>query len=78
MTDQQLLKIKKEIEYAKENVSKLKGRLAALYEQLEQTWGCKTLEKAEKKLASIKSNWEKNSKELNELIEELEEKYAEL
>jgi len=78
MTETQLLKLKKEIDNSKEEVSQKKGQLTALLTQLKNDWGCDTVEKADKKLVSMKTEYQKMSDALEKGLEELEEKYEAL
>jgi hypothetical protein len=75
MTEQDLLKLKKQIDEAKQTTSELKGHQSALLKQLKDDWKCNTIEDAEKLMAKM----DKEIKTLNDNIEqglqELEEKY---
>lgn len=74
-TEQQLLKLKREVDEAKQKVSELKGQRIALMKQLQTDWECKTVEEAERKLKSMTKEVEKISSSIEEGIEALEETY---
>jgi hypothetical protein len=61
-----LLNLKAEIEAAKTTVSELTGQKNALMTQLKETYGCKTIDEAEKKLEKM----DKNIKSIEKQIEE--------
>ncbi len=75
MTEKKLLDIKKDIEEAKEELLKSKGKRQAIMDSLDKDFGCKTIEQAKKK-------YNKTKKEIKDLevrkqakIEQLEEEY---
>lgn len=74
MTEKQLLALKKEIDEAKTAVAESKGHLSALMKQLNENWACPTVEKAEKKLAKMKTELETMLSEIEDSSEKLEEK----
>lgn len=74
LTEKQLLVLKREIEEAKIAVSESRGHLSALMKQLNENWACPTVEKAEKRLAKMKSELETMLSEIEESSEKLEEK----
>ena len=49
MTERELLRLKKDIEDAKEQVSQLQGKLSVLQARLKDEWDCDTLEQAQSK-----------------------------
>ena len=72
MTEQDLLDLKKEIEEAKGNQSKLEGRKEALLEQLQKDFGVKTIAAANKKAATLHqeiTEWENKIKDATEALE---------
>lgn len=75
MTEQQLVDLKKKIDSAKREQSELKGRKKALLENLQNTWGCKTVEEAEKKASSLQKQIDKLEEEKEKGIKEIEETY---
>lgn len=75
MKEQDLLKLKQEIDEAKDNVNQLKGQQTALLKQLKEEWGCSTIEAAEKKIAKMKKEIEILNTSIETGLEELEEKY---
>ena len=75
MKEQDLFKLKQEIEEAKTSVSELKGQQNALLKQLKEEWGCSTVEEAEKKIQIMKKDIEKLENSIAVGLEELEEKY---
>jgi predicted nucleic acid-binding Zn-ribbon protein len=77
LNEQELLKIKQDIETAKTEVSQLKGKLQHLMEQLEKDWKCKTIEDAQKKLSTIDREITQLDEKIKKQTKELEEKYFE-
>lgn len=75
MKDSELLKIKEEIEEAKEETSQLKGQRKALLTQLKKELGVTTPEEAEKKLKKLIEERDSLIERKNKAKEELEEKY---
>lgn len=75
MTEQQLVDLKKEIDSAKQRQSELKGKRKALLETLQTTFGCKTLQEAEKKADRLQEQIDKLEEEKQKGIKEIEENY---
>jgi hypothetical protein len=75
MTAQDLLKLKTEVETAKQTVSEKKGHQTALLNQLKTDWGCKSVEEAEKKLKSMNTEIDELDTKIEETIAEIETKY---
>jgi len=75
LTEQQLLKKKKEIETAKMELSELKGEEKALLKQLKENWQCATLIEAKKKLKEFEKEAEELTTKIEEATTELEETY---
>ena len=75
MNEQQLLKLKEDIDQAKSKVSELKGRQQSLNEQLSEEWGCSTIKEAEAKVKKLEKEITDLDNKINEGIKELEEKY---
>lgn len=75
MTEQDLVNLKKKIESSKQKQSELKGKKKALMENLLATFGCKTIEEAEKKAKSLEKDISKLEKEKEDGIKEIEENY---
>jgi hypothetical protein len=74
INEEKLLNLKKKLEEAKTERSKLEGKLSLLYAQL-QTLGCKSIEDGEKAIAVLKKESEKLETEIQNKIKEFEEKY---
>jgi chromosome segregation ATPase len=74
LDEQGLLDLKEKITEAKSTVSELKGHQTALTNQLKSDYGCKTIEEAEKKLKTMKSEITSLDEQIEEGIKELEEK----
>ena len=72
---QDLLKIKEKIEKSKTRLSELKGQKTSMMETLEQEFGCKTLEAAEKKVSTISSQIDTLKEDIAEKTAELQEQY---
>lgn len=75
ITEQQLLKRKKEIEETKTEISELKGQQKVFSKQLKEDWGCNVLEEARKKLTGLKKEVETINEQIEEKTEVLEETY---
>ena len=75
MEHQDLLDLKEKIDQAKEKSAELKGQLKGLTKELSDDWGCTTIEQAERKVTKMESDIEKLNTQINEGVEELEEKY---
>lgn len=78
ITEKDLLKLKTEIDSARDEVTRLKGRLQSLMETLSETWGAKTLKEAEKKLKEIDAEVTELNTQIKQQTEELETQYSEL
>lgn len=76
MTDKQLLSLKENIEEAKNTVNRLNGQLDMLEKELQTTWGCTTVEDAEKLLIKMQKDMDALDVKIAEGKEELEEKYG--
>lgn len=75
MTEQQLVDLKRKIDSYKQKQSELKGKKKALLENLLTTFGCKTVEDAEKKAASLQKQVDQLEEEKEKGIKEIEENY---
>lgn len=75
MDEQKLLKLKKEIEEAKTEVSELKGSRKHLMSQLTEQWECNGIDQANKKLEELKKQETELQQEIQANITKLEEKY---
>lgn len=75
MTEQDLLKLKKQVDEAKTKVSELNGHKTALLKQLKEDWKCNSIEDAEKKLKSMNKEIDDLSQQIETGIEELKSKY---
>jgi len=71
----QLEKLDKEIEAAKNDLGRSEGRLSALMQSLERDFSLKTLDEAEKELASLKNQIEKMRSEFDSSFAKLKESY---
>jgi len=76
MTEQDLLDLKQQIDDAKDSVSELKGQQTALLKQLKDTYGCATIEEAEKKAAKMKGDISKIQGKISTFSQTLEAKYG--
>ena len=76
MNEVQLLKLKKQVEDAKQEVSELRGHQLALLKQLKDEWECKDIPTAEKKLKAMQKELEEFDQQIEEGVTELEEKYG--
>ena len=75
MNERDLLTLKNRIEQAKNKVSELRGRKSYLVQELQEKWGCSTIQQAETKIAEFKADIAKLdaqiSKGINKLTEEI-------
>jgi uncharacterized protein YukE len=69
--EEKLLELKQKIDTAKTTVAELTGQRKSMMTQMKETWGCKTLEEADKKL-------EKMNKEIKDLDDEIKKRSAEI
>jgi len=74
-TEQEILRKKKEIEEAKQELAELRGSEKTLYQQMEQEFHCTTLEEAAKLLEKKKQELELLDNEIADLEEVIEQKY---
>ena len=72
---EKLLKMKKKIDKAKEDIARMEGRKEQLYETLKKDFGCKALKEAEKKINEMNKELDKKEKALQDGVIGLEEKY---
>jgi hypothetical protein len=78
MNERELLKIKKEIDTAKTEVSELEGAKKTMLKDLLDRFGCKTLEEASLKLETMAAEIEALQAQLDDGLREIEEKYGEI
>lgn len=77
LTEEQLLDLKGEIDTAKTKVAELTGTRKTLMAQLKETWGCKTVEEADKKLKTLGEEINQLEASIKEQTEDLEKKWIE-
>ena len=75
MNEQDLLKLKKEIDSAKAEVQELTGERNYLLKELKDTWQCPTSKEAEVLVKKMEINCFNMKTKLNELLESIKEKY---
>lgn len=75
MNEKDLLRLKEEIDEAKELHSKLQGQREALLQQLKDEYNCTSIKQAEKMLDKMEADIETLSKEIEEELAELEKEY---
>lgn len=73
MNETGLLKLKQEIDTAKDSVNQLKGQKTALLKQLQDEWNCTSIEEAEKRINKMKKEIETLDASIETGLEELEE-----
>lgn len=76
MNEKELLKLKGEIDEAKEQVAELKGKRDHLMSELKEKWHCKSVEEAEGKLKEMEAEIKQLDKQIEEGVREIEEKYG--
>ena len=74
-TKDELLQIKEDIDDAKTRQSELEGKQQLLMEELQEEWGCKTLEEANKKIEEMGSDFDNISVKIRKGIKKLEDTY---
>ena len=74
MNENQLLKLKSDIDSAKIKVSELNGQLTALKTQLKE-WDCSTVEEAEAKLKEMETSISNFDIKIAKGVDDLEKKY---
>jgi len=75
LDEQDLLDLKKDIDEAKTKKSELIGQKNALMTQLNNDWGCKTVEEAQKKLKTMGAEIEDIEDKIEKGVADLQEKY---
>jgi len=75
LDEQDLLDLKNDIGEAKTKKSELIGQKNALMNQLENEWGCKTVEEAQKKLKTMGTEIEGIEDKIEKGVADLQEKY---
>ena len=75
MTERELLKLKEDVDSAKQKVAELTGQQTVLLTQLKTDWDCKNISEAEEKLAKMDKDITIIDKKIEEGILDLEEKY---
>ena len=75
MKEQDLLRLKEEVESAKTKVAQFTGQKNALMTQLKSEWKCDSIEEAQTKLKGMELNIDSITTKIEEGIKELEEKY---
>lgn len=75
LTENELLRKKKEIEETKTEISELKGQQKVFFKQLKEDWECNTLEEARKAYTELKNEVEQLDKQIEEKTEFIEETY---
>ena len=75
MNEQDLLRLKKQIDTAKNEINQLEGRKKYLMQQIQDNWKCKDLDTAKKKLKKFRSEIEDLEEKIENGLAEIEEKY---
>lgn len=75
MTEADLLKLKRQIDEAKQTTAELKGHQSALMKQLKDDWKCNTVEEAQELIAKMDKEIKTLSNNIETGLEELEKKY---
>lgn len=76
MEKSELIKLKQNIDDARQEASEIKGQLKQLYASLEEEFECKTIEEAKQKEQEIQYKIEKLNKKIEEAVEQIEENYG--
>ena len=75
MTEKELVNLKGEIDQAKAKVAGLQGQHDLLMKQLQDTWGCKTTQEAEKTLAKMEKEVAAMSDAIEKKMQEVQTAY---
>jgi vacuolar-type H+-ATPase subunit H len=75
MTEKDLLRLKQQVDDARQTSAELRGHLAAQMKQLKDEWKCETVEEAEKLLDDMDAQIDDYDKKITQGLKELEEKY---
>ena len=75
MNEQDLLKLKKEIDTAKGEIQTLTGEKNYLMKELNDTWQCKTVKDAEQLIKKMEIEIAKMKTGLEELLQKIKERY---
>jgi len=75
MDEAGLLKLKRQIDEAKQQTSELRGHQSALMQQLKTDWKCNTVEEANKLMSKMNKEKTTFNTKIEEGMEELEERY---
>lgn len=75
MTEKDLLRLKKDIDEAKNTLAELTGQKVTLTKQLKENWDCSTIEEAETFLKQTQAEIEEIQEAIDSGISELEEIY---
>ena len=74
MNEQDLFRLKEDVEEAKQKVSELKGERQALMKQLKEEWDCDTVEQAEEKIKEMESEIGTFSEDIETGMKQLKDK----
>lgn len=77
ISEEKVLRKKREIDDAKNTIAELKGQEKALLNQLLNDWQCKTVGNAKKKVTKMETDIATLEEEIEKLSEELESEYSE-
>lgn len=75
MDANKLLELKNQIDNAKSEVQQLEGRKKYLFQELEENYGCKTIDQAKKKLQKLKKEIQTKQEKIDQQTAELKNKY---
>ena len=75
MTEKDLLRLKRDIDEAKNTLAELTGQKVTLTKQLKEEWECSTIEEAETILKKTQDEIEEIQEDIDSGISELEETY---
>jgi chromosome segregation ATPase len=64
---------KKQIEKAKEQVSRNRGKKESILSRLEKEYGCSSIQEASAKMEELKKKLEKTEEQLERMVEELQQ-----
>jgi len=75
MNEHDLLKLKEQIEKAKQEVNELKGQQTALFNQLKEEFNCNSIEDAERLLTDLTKEIQEIQESINKGLKDLESKF---
>lgn len=74
---EEFMELKRKVDLAKTEQDQAAGSMATVMEQLQEDFGCKTIEAAQEKMTTLKESLEGKEAAFTEALEEFQEKWEE-